>query len=47
MTRLKADLTPISKNEKSRYKRLNPVCLGYFENQKIMAQEMKTAVLRM
>jgi hypothetical protein len=43
---MKADLTPISENEKSRYKRLNSVSLGHVENQK-MAQEMKTAVRSM
>ena len=31
---MKADLTPISENEKSRYKRLNSVSLGHVENQK-------------
>ena len=33
ITRWKAVLTPISENEKSRYKRWNPVSLGYVENQ--------------
>ena len=32
MKRWKADLTPISENEKSRLKKINPVSLGYDEN---------------
>ena len=34
MKRWKADLSPISENEKSRCKRLDPVSLGHVENQK-------------
>ena len=35
MKRWKAVPTPLSENERSRYKRLNPAYLGYVENRKI------------